>query len=135
MGYEQEADVVCHGNVYSAPLSRLPLGQQQGQPALLDYALAGPGTEAELFWELAMGDHAWLEVRLQVRTFRTRRRPKSTWTPTSTEGCTEFIALNLPQRFRTWEEATSLQSARAETTQKPASAQEKLGLWYAAWCA
>lgn len=72
----------------AAPISRVPLGNQAGSPALLDYACAVPGTilSSELNWDFSPADHAWLITTLSTNVIFPRK-PKSCWTCKNYKHC------------------------------------------------
>ena len=70
-----------HQDFNCAPISRVPLGDSSGLPALLDHYAHKhcEQPEGSLSWHLQSGDHAFLCVRIPAKTNVWRVRPRSTW--------------------------------------------------------
>ena len=64
------------------------MGAQAGLPSCLDYLLTSSGSAQQpvATWVGALGDHAWLRVRIPAERQRSQYRAPTTWTPKFSEG-------------------------------------------------
>ena len=81
------------------PVSRVPVGDQTGDPSLLDYAAAHPSLVQELLldWELCDSDHATLVAEIKCDSLASkRRRVKRLWKCRDIPGCSTWVQLHAP---------------------------------------
>ena len=81
--------------------SRIPVGEQLGWPALLDYCLARRNAVRDVWvdWNNAPADHAFLVVQCYAPYHALPRRPKKTWRCSDFEECVQWAAAHSPDRF------------------------------------
>ena len=91
------------------PISRIPLGAQQGSAALLDFVFAGRSTitEAKFDWSLAVSDHAFIHSQALL-LIEWRRWKPSTWKPASPGAARLCPAAAAPKQLSPGEEWQSI---------------------------